>query len=646
MFSCLKSLLLRFGIILILVGLTSTAGAADIATIVKKNDSDVTISDRFLVLEDAHATLTPAQVLTKRSEFKSIDSSELTKGYTSSAFWVLFSVENQSTDEVIPLASTYPVLDIDAFRIVDASEGRVEHVQRFDRRIPSVALDVKRGSTETFLMKVTSSQFLVLKFYLTTVRGLDAEENSSNMFYALIFGCFLTAFMSNFALFLILRYRSYLYYLLFSFVNCHLTFLAIKFPAGILHWGDLYWYELAHPYSTLGAFTTFLFVRNFLQTKEEFPTLDKAMRLFMAGLVVIAALELYKYSPAYPNFADMYYQIGVVLLIIAGVKSVRSGFAPSKYYLVSLFCFLAGIATYLTLTLGYLPSNMFTLNALVIGQTAEMLLMSLALSSKLKLIERESHRSAMKTQLLKTITHDIGNPLSIIKISSQYFQSLGQSRSLAQIDRATGIIENLIHYVHERRVSDRVDIGKLTNVSLNEVFEDVAFAYGLRAEAKQIRLDFQKSDPDIFVWAQKSTLAQQIMGNLISNAIKFSPSGSTIRIRSYTTKNNKVIIEIKDEGEGIRPAMVAKLNRSHDRNESTLGTNGETGFGYGISIVKDTLRVARGNLEISSIQKSDDQKAYGTTVRISLSQGDFRRFRFAFNFKSILVVGKPEASNS
>lgn len=621
--------------IVFLLGGTS-AFAAEIPKVTFLNDAGFSLGHSFLVLEDLSGRLTPEQALSKREKFGIAAPSELHRSYSDSVIWILLQIENRSSERVISLASGYPSLELDAFRV----EGQrvFEKYDRSERRIPSLDLPLESGNTETLLLRVSSKQLLNLDFYLSTVKNLDAQENSSNMFYALIFGCFLTAFLSNFALFLVLRYRSHLYYLLFSLVNCHLAFMAISFPSSINDFWSTFGFQYAHAYSTLGAFTTFLFVRNFLQTKDQFPLLDFFMQLFMGGCLVIAGLEIYDYSPLLPEFADLYYQLGILLLIVVGVNSYRSGFSPSKYYLISLFCFLGGILIYLLLMLGYLPSNLFTVNALLVGQTAEMLLMSLALSSKLKMIERESNRSAMKTQLIKTITHDISNPLSIIKISTQYFESLGPSKSLGQIDRATRIIENLIHYVHERRVSDSVDLVKFELVSLNEVFEDVAFAYSMRAEAKNIRLNFVRSSPERFVWSQKSTLAQQILGNLISNAIKYSPNGETIDITTTVLRSKRVMIEIKDRGEGMKASEVTRLLRNLERNNSTPGTLGETGFGYGISIVKDTLKIGRGRLEIVSKHRSEDPLNCGTVARIILPSGRRRMYWAIFPIEELLEL--------
>ncbi len=587
-------------------------------SLVKRDSASISVQNQFLVFEDKSGQLSPNEVLSKLSDFKQPSENGLTFGYSLSTFWVLLTIENQSALEELELASNYPVLELEVLRIADLQKGFFEREKTLARRTPSSSLHIPYGSKEKFLVRVRSTQFVNLHFKVSDKEEVLQTENRENMFYAMLFGCFLAVFVSNFVLFMVLRHRSYLYYLIFSLVNCHLTFLAMKFPGDILSWFGVNWGVLAHPYSTFGGLTTMLFVRNFLHTKQDFPKLDWAMRLFMVGLLLIASLELWSYSPVYPNFADLYYQIGIVLLFVVGVQSYRKGFIPSKYYLLSLSSFLVGIVIYLSQTLGFLPSNLFTLNALVIGQTGEMILMSFALSSKLKIVERESARSIMKTQLLKLLAHDLANPLSIIKMSAQYAKKLGPERSLEQISKASEIIEHILQYIHEKRVLDIYVTPKLEAVSVDDAFRDASFAHKDKAALKGVEIKLQKPEAGLLVKAVKSALTQQVIGNLVSNAIKFSSPGSAVELRAYVLARGKIALEVRDHGDGMEKAKIHELLRENHRNESTFGTSGEKGFGYGISIVKDVLKDFRGTLEIESVLRKENPQKSGTVMRVVL----------------------------
>lgn len=586
---------------------------------VKQDGRETFIGNNFLYLEDPTGRIGPQEILARQSEFRTLKPNELARGYSNSTFWLLIRVENQSAERELQLASLYPVSEVASYRIIDQEGAQLEHERVIDRRTPSTSLRVQPGSLQTFLVRISSSQLVSFELKISDEATLSSEESTQNLFFAMIFGCFVTAFLSNFVLFLILRHESYLYYLLFTFVNCHLAFIAIKFPGDILQWGGWDWGVLAHAYSPMGPLTTFLFVQNFLQTKTVFPKLDFVMRIYMVGLISLVILELVAYDPVYANAQDLYYLIGIGLLIFAGVRSYRSGFSPSRYYLLSLAFFLGGVALFLLRSLGVLPTNFITINGLVLGQTLEMLLMSLALSSKLNLMEKESARSAMKTQLLKVIAHDISTPLSIIKLSAQYHTSLGVEKSLSQILKASDMIENVIHYVHDRQVLNDSHDSVLSGVSINATFADVDFTFRHKAESKRLVLKIERLEEDVQVLAHQSHLAHHVIGNIVSNAIKFSPPEGEVVVRVKQVTRSKVVIEIVDQGIGMDKAAIRSLLTSSSVN-SRNGTGGEKGMGYGMSIVNDFLKQFEGRLEIKSqLPKSSEAKP-GTSFRLILNR--------------------------
>jgi len=81
-----------------------------------------------------------------------------------------------------------------------------------------------------------------------------------------------------------------------------------------------------------------------------------------------------------------------------------------------------------------------------------------------------------------------------------------------------------------------------------------------------------------------------ILRNLISNAIKFSPTGTTIsvQVNEFQTNNDYVVISIKDQGVGMNPESLNKLFRI-DSKLSTQGTAGETGTGLGLILCKEFI---------------------------------------------------------
>jgi signal transduction histidine kinase len=106
----------------------------------------------------------------------------------------------------------------------------------------------------------------------------------------------------------------------------------------------------------------------------------------------------------------------------------------------------------------------------------------------------------------------------------------------------------------------------------------------------------------------EETLLGLIINNLLTNALKYSPKGSSV-IMKLTCQNNKIIITIKDFGIGIPEKDLNHLFQSFYRasNVESIG-----GYGLGLSIVKKCVNTYNGKIEVQS------KEAEGTTFTVTL----------------------------
>jgi signal transduction histidine kinase len=154
----------------------------------------------------------------------------------------------------------------------------------------------------------------------------------------------------------------------------------------------------------------------------------------------------------------------------------------------------------------------------------------------------------------------------------------------------------------------------LLPVCIDECFNEVSLIFSETLLRKDIGLKFQNHLPQgTLILADKVSFTNSVLNNLVSNALKFSPPGSIIVISAWQ-ENGRVVLDIKDQGTGIDPKTIMKLNQN-DTVPSTPGLLGETGSGYGLSIVKSIIENYGGNLEFNSSQEETNS---GTNVRITL----------------------------
>jgi two-component system phosphate regulon sensor histidine kinase PhoR len=146
----------------------------------------------------------------------------------------------------------------------------------------------------------------------------------------------------------------------------------------------------------------------------------------------------------------------------------------------------------------------------------------------------------------------------------------------------------------------RTDLSKITMhpVNIGDVLKPLVHLYQSQASAKN--LDFschiEENLPNILA---QEKLMDDLLSNLISNAIKYTPAGGKVRIRVARESSDRVLCEVADTGIGIPTEDISRLFteffRSANAKEST-----EEGTGLGLVIVKEILDRLRGTVAVKS----------------------------------------------
>src|SRR5690606_34827916 len=126
------------------------------------------------------------------------------------------------------------------------------------------------------------------------------------------------------------------------------------------------------------------------------------------------------------------------------------------------------------------------------------------------------------------------------------------------------------------------------------------------AREKKLRLvtDLPPNLPHL--WADKR-LVKQMLLNLVSNSIKFTPEGGTITIAAYRVADGRLVLSVSDTGIGIAPKNFAKVLSPFGQVESAMNRSHE-GTGLGLPLVKGMIERHGGTLELAS------ELGQGTTV--------------------------------
>ncbi len=232
-----------------------------------------------------------------------------------------------------------------------------------------------------------------------------------------------------------------------------------------------------------------------------------------------------------------------------------------------------------------------------------------------KASERAEKANRAKDNFLGTVSHELRNPLNSILLWSTALlrdQTLSANarRGLTTIERAVRVQGQLIEDLLD---ISRIESGRLRldvqTVDLAEVVKAGAESIRAAAEAKSITLR-EILDPSVNSIAGDPGRLQQIVWNLVSNAVKFTPKGGRIQVRLERI-NSHIEIVVADNGQGIEPASLSSVFerfwQGGDSNESRHGV------GLGLSIVKELVGLHGGTVVAHS-----DGLGTGSTFTVRL----------------------------
>jgi PAS domain S-box-containing protein len=238
-----------------------------------------------------------------------------------------------------------------------------------------------------------------------------------------------------------------------------------------------------------------------------------------------------------------------------------------------------------------------------------------------KVLQRERELSMLKSSFVAMTSHEFRTPLTAISSSTdllqRYRNRFSQEKQQTHLHRIKSAVERMTQMLNDILLMSEAEAGKLqfNPAPLNLVqfcrhlVEDVqptakkqqvihftsrsdgTLAGQATDEIEKTRFDFLSG---LAAWDEK--LLRQILSNLLSNALKYSPEGSTVQF-DLTAKDDRVIFQIQDQGIGIPPADQSRLFEAFHR-ANNVGTT--QGTGLGLAIVKQCVDLHRGEITFTS----------------------------------------------
>jgi PAS domain S-box-containing protein len=222
-----------------------------------------------------------------------------------------------------------------------------------------------------------------------------------------------------------------------------------------------------------------------------------------------------------------------------------------------------------------------------------------------------------KDHFLSVLSHELRTPLTPVLGAISMMERDGTVP--AHLAGPVAMIRRNVE-TEARLVDDLLDLTRITRgkitlhpevVDVHAVLRDVAAMFQSEADEKKLGVTLSLHADHHHVWVDAGRF-QQVLLNLVSNAVKFTPPGGSIALRT-SNENGTVKIEVADTGIGIEPEVMPRLFRPFEQGEVGV-TRQFGGLGLGLSIVKALVEMHKASVSVAS-----EGRGKGTTFTLRVN---------------------------
>jgi signal transduction histidine kinase/DNA-binding NarL/FixJ family response regulator len=662
--------IISYLILLFLTGLTHLHAQSSLPIILTDEQEQYPLGLHLEILEDPEGQLTIEQVSSSAYDQQFVPNQvEVPNlGFTNSTYWVRFRVKNdaqQSKQWYLEMA--HPSMERISFY-----RPRLEEAGFRSKQTGFIwPFKSREMAYHTFVFKLSLPPQIEQIFYLRfdsggdemtfpltiwSVKALLEKSQIEQLLAGLFFGALLIMIGYNTFLFLFLKEKSYLYYVLFvtSFL-CH-ELLYRGFLARIDYWNFII---LSFSFSLTVIFAL-QFTKTFLATKTRVPNLHQFMTFLSMiwGLLIIFFLLNVPHSFIAYTFEVLLITVTLLTIFIAAFTTWRQGYEAARYFLIAwMMLLITGITSNLV-RLGLLPNHILAKYDYQVSAILLVLLLSLALADKINIFKTEKEKAQIKalkasqenerlireqavileqqvaertqdlerarkkaelanqakSTFLAGMSHELRTPLNGVLGFAQILQR--DASMTSQQQHALKVIDQSGHHLLAL-INDVLDLAKIesgkielykSDFNLLSLLNGVSEIIKIRAKHKGIHFKLElPSDLPNQVYGDERRL-RQILLNLLGNAVKFTDQGCiTLKVANKSENINSpnglknigyFYFQIADTGIGIAlehlDTIFKPFEQVGDQEHQAKGT------GLGLAISKNLVELMGGQLCVSS----------------------------------------------
>ncbi len=605
-----------------------------------------------LIIDSAltEGTLPPEYIhylITDSTDFKEISTTHFSDfkkksnnkvpGHTTNNAWVYINLKNQSgSDKQIYLEFEYPLLDY--VKLYSYEDGNAEELHT-DIAGDSFSYNSRKIEHRNFVFPVTlktNTHIFInvqnggtlnpnFKIWMS-LTSLYKADSIVILIFGILFGFLCMMIFYNLMTYISSKEINYLYYTLYI-ISLMLSGLSVYgFISPYAFKNSPYWPQvLINLFIPMVYLFLILFAKNYLNIKTFSPKLNKFLNFFVIYLIIISSLfysvQHYVFLVRLNAVNGLIVPVGI--LITASYILIKHKYKPAIYYISAMIFLLLPIVLLAGKAWSLVPDCFIVNYGPPLGSIIALLLFSAGLISRVKAYRQEKEQALLeksviqenayieigqknkelerlnnvKDEFLANTTHELKTPLhGIIGIAdslirdnkSQISEPAKQNAYLIKqsANRLSLLINDILDYTKLKY--NEIDI-ETKPVNVKHVANLViALSKFLISNKPKLILNNNISDEIPSVIGDENRL-QQIMLNLVTNAIKYTEEGS-VEITAVCNNDNFVEISITDTGRGIAEKDFTRIFESFEQAGDMGGT------GLGLSITKNLIELHGGDI--------------------------------------------------
>ncbi len=521
------------------------------------------------IIEDRGDTLRFEDVSAATFSNKFVPVSGTNFGFTHSAYWVRFTLENtlpKTSDWLLEIK--FPFLD--SIELYSPDKNGQYYLRKAGRSLPFNKREIKHRNfifnlqaypgRNIYYMRLKTESAMFFPMTIWRKEAFATNDHDAQYVLGLYYGIILGMILYNLFIYISLKDSAYLYYILY--ISCFMLYQMTSNGLAYEYlWPNSIWWNRRSTifFAGLAMFWAIKFTQSFLLSRATTPTLDKILSIEKGAAALLTALSFYISYGVTVKIALLIAAVVVPTMLLTGTICWLRKNRSARFFLLAWISLLAGLFVLVLRNFGFLQANFAVIYGLQIGSVLDVVLLSLALADRINTMRKERddamNRVLMEQQktfiqrenMIMDLHDGVGGLTTNIYMLAE---SALRFVKIEDIKRAVGTISNLAREsLFEislfTKSGDKSELNwDVFDAELRTLGDSIVKGHGISFSLDLINIDSAVQKPEPVFWMNVFKIYKESLANVIKH------SGATKVGVEISIKANKFTMTVKDNGHG------------------------------------------------------------------------------------------------